>query len=139
MGIAILLTTEFGVLDAASRISMDTVKVNWLRNSARWTESRLYYLFLWGTILLGTAILLAYRNEQFSSFKLFKLTAALNGAVMFLYCGTLIMLNRFTLPRTIRMNGLRLAVMVIAVAFYGTFAAWAGWSELSAWWPASGG
>ena len=42
MGIAILLTTEFGVLDSASRISSDIVKVNWLRDNPRWTESKLF-------------------------------------------------------------------------------------------------
>ncbi|NIP85766.1 MAG: hypothetical protein GTO03_09475, partial [Planctomycetales bacterium] len=56
-GVAILLTTEIGVLDGISRISADIVKVNWLLSNSRWTESRLYFVFLWGVILLGIVIL----------------------------------------------------------------------------------
>jgi hypothetical protein len=125
MGIAILFTTEIGVLDATSRISMDIVKVNWLRDSRRWTESRLYYVFLWSTILVGAGILWI-GEKRISSFGLFKATAALNGAVMFLYCLTLIFLNMRTLPPPIRMRPWRLVIMVLAVLFFGGFAAWAG-------------
>ena len=53
MGVAILFTTEFGVLDAASRISTDIVKVAWLRDNPRWSEGRLYFAFLWGEIAAG--------------------------------------------------------------------------------------
>src|SRR6185295_2788811 len=59
MGFAILFTTEFGVLDAASRISTDLVKLTWLRDNLRWSEGRLYYWFLWGEIFLGSSILVA--------------------------------------------------------------------------------
>jgi hypothetical protein len=129
MGIAILLTTEFGVLDAASRISMDIVKVNWLAGNERWSESRLYYLFLWGTILLGSAILLI-GTERLDSFFLFKLTAALNGGVMFLYSITLLLLNGRILPPALRMSRFRLAVMIWAVGFFGFFTMLAGASTL---------
>lgn len=129
MGIAILLTTEFGVLDGASRVSTDIVKVNWLRDNAVWTESKIYYLFLWGTILVGSGILLL-GIEKVSAFALFKLTAAINGGVMFLYSGTLIWLNRRALPEPLRMRWPRLAIMVWAVLFFGFFAAWAVWSVL---------
>ena len=97
MGMAFLLTTEFGVLDASTRVSTDIVKVNWLRNNSVWTESRLYYTFLWGIIGIGTAILL-YGMEEICAFALFKFAAAMNGGVMFLYCITLLVLNRFKLP-----------------------------------------
>ena len=43
MGIAILLTTELGLLDACARISTDIVKTNWLREHAKWTRNRLYF------------------------------------------------------------------------------------------------
>lgn len=129
MGVAILLTTEFGVLDATSRISSDVVKVNWLEDNQRFTESRLYYLFLWGTILLGVTILVL-GDQRASAFLLFKLTAALNGAVMFLYCGLLLYMNRARLPETIRMNLWRCAIMVWAVFFFGLFAAWAVYAQL---------
>src|SRR5205823_4781303 len=59
MGIAILFTTEFGVLDAASRISTDLIKLTWLRDNPRWSEGRLYFWLLWSEILLGSSILVA--------------------------------------------------------------------------------
>lgn len=133
MGVAILLTTEFGVLDAASRISTDLVKVNWLRENPFWTESRLYYLFLWGTIGLGAAIILIGTEQVEGSFVLFKLTSALNGAVMFLYCGLLLYLNNRCLPAGIRMSPLRQLAMGWAVLFFGFFTVWAGWSVVTAW------
>ena len=58
MGIAILLTTELGLLEACARISTDIIKVNWLRRNERWTDSRIYCLLLWGQIGLGCAIML---------------------------------------------------------------------------------
>lgn len=130
MGVAILLTTEFGVLDATSRISTDIVKVNWLQTSERFSESRLYYLFLWGTILLGITILVL-GDQKAGAFVLFKLTAALNGAVMFLYCGLLLYMNRQKLPEAIRTNVWRCAIMVWAVFFFGLFAGWALYDKLS--------
>ncbi len=131
MGIALLLTTEFGVLDAASRVSTDIVKVNWLRESDRWTESRVYYCFLWATILIGCTILWI-GEKRFSAFALFKFSAAMNGLVMFLYCITLVCLNRWKLPPAIRMRWPRLLIMLWAILFFGFFAVWAVWSEASA-------
>ena len=125
MGVAILFTTEFGVLDVASRISTDIVKVNWLGESKFWSEGRLYYAFLWGSILLGAGILLAGIKQVEGGFFLFKLTAALNGAVMFIYCSLLAYLNYFKLPAAVRMSKFRLAIMLWGVLFFGFFAVWA--------------
>jgi hypothetical protein len=126
MGIFILFTTEFGVLDAATRISTDVVKVNWLRDHPGWSESRLYYIFLWGTILLGTAILLI-GTEMFTAFVLFKFTAAMNGGVMFIYAALLLYINRWKLPGAIRMSWPRALILTWAVLFFGFFALWTAW------------
>jgi hypothetical protein len=132
MGVAILLTTEFGVLDAASRISCDIVKVAWLRENDAWTASRLYYYFLWGMILLATGILLLEQvGINVGALALFKLTSAMNGGVMFLYCGALLYMNTRRLPRGVRMNPLRQIILVWAVLFFGSFAAWAAWNALA--------
>jgi hypothetical protein len=131
MGVAILLTTEFGVLDGTSRISTDIVKVNWLEDNPRWTESRLYYVFLWVTILVGAAIL-AFGTDRIASFFLFKLTASLNGGVMFLYSMTLLWLNYRLLPADIRIGGWRVAMLVWAVLFFGFFTVLAVYSEIRA-------
>jgi hypothetical protein len=131
MGAAILLTTEIGVLDAASRISADIVKVNWFRDHPRVTESRLYYTFLWGTILIGSAILLlGMFGINVGAFALFTMSAALNGLVMFCYCGLLLYLNRSALPPIARIGLLRVAVMVWAVGFFGFFATWLLWEKI---------
>lgn len=136
MGIAILLTTEFGVLDVASRISSDIVKVAWLRGAAGWSESRLYYLFLWGTILLGSCILMAGQwGYDLGAFGLFKLTAAMNGGVMFLYSGILLYMNRTRLPVGVRIGGWRMAIMVWAVLFFGLFCVWAACDVIGQWMP----
>jgi hypothetical protein len=132
MGVAILFTTEFGVLDAASRISCDVLKVTWLRESRFWSESRLYYVFLWGMILLASCILLLEKvGINVGAFALFKLTSAMNGGVMFLYCAALLILNTRRLPPGVRMNRWRQAVLAWAVLFFGFFAAWAVWSVAS--------
>ncbi len=121
MGVAILLTTEFGVLDASSRVSTDVVKVNWLRDNERWSESKLYYIFLWTTILVGIAILLI-GEERAQALTLFKFTSAMNGGVMFIYSCTLLYLNRFKLPAAIRMKPWRTMIMIWSVFFFGYFA-----------------
>ena len=131
MGAVILLTTEFGVLDASSRISADLVKTNWLPGSERWTQSRLYYVFLWGTILLGSVLLLGVRDLK--ALTLFKLTAAMNGGVMFFYSITLLWMNRFRLRGAIRMSRWRMAIMIWSIVFFGFFAGWAVWSKVSPW------
>jgi hypothetical protein len=123
MGIAILMTTELGVLDATARISTDIVKVNYLRDSEYWSSSRLYFWFLWGEILLGSAILLAgawvpqFTKPQF----LLVTTAAMNGWVMFLYSLVLLYMNNKILPRKLTMSPLRFLAMVWACAFFGYF------------------
>ena len=131
MGIIILLTTEFGVLDAVSRISTDLVKVTWLRDHAAWSESRLYYVFLWGTVFLGSGILLLQNaGLDVSAFQLFKLTAALNGAVMFIYSILLAYVNRYRLPPYIRLGGWRLLIMIWAICFFGFFTIRVGYTQL---------
>jgi hypothetical protein len=123
MGVAILLTTELGVLDATARISADILKVNYLRENEHWSLSRLYYFFLWGEILLGSAILLyGSINPHFSQpLFLIKTSAAMNGGVMFLYSMILLYMNSKILSRSISTSPLRFVTMVWAAAFFGYF------------------
>ncbi|QDU53471.1 Nramp family divalent metal transporter [Gimesia panareensis] len=123
MGTAILLTTELGVLDATARISADILKVNYLRENEHWSLSKLYYVFLWGEILLGSAILLyGSINPQFSQpLFLIKTSAAMNGGVMFLYSMILLYMNSKILSRSISTSPLRFVAMVWAAAFFGYF------------------
>lgn len=124
MGVAILFTTELCVLDATSRISADLIKVNWLRDNEAWSESRIYSTALWLMIIGGSALLL-WQGKDVSGFQLVKASAALNGVVMFLYCGALLMLNRRRLPAAIRMTRPRQLIMIGTTLFFGFFAVWA--------------
>ena len=123
MGIAILLTTELGLLDACARISTDIIKVNWLRDSEVWTDSRLYFLLLWGQILLGCAILLAglVVPGLAQPLVLLVLSAALNGGVMLIYSLLLLWMNSRVLGGTLRTPVVRFLAMVWASAFFGYF------------------
>jgi len=120
MGVAILLTTELGVLDAVSRISTDIVKVNYLQNSEYWTQSRLYFVFLWGEIALGTLILLFVPNAESPLF-LLKTSAAMNGGVMMIYSILLLYMNNTILSRSLAMRPLRFVALIWACAFFGYF------------------
>ena len=123
MGIAILLTTELGLLDACARISTDIIKVNWLRDSEVWTDSRLYFLLLWGQILLGCAILLAGLVVPGLSqpLVLLVLSASLNGGVMLIYSLLLLWMNSRVLGGSLRTPVVRFLAMVWASAFFGYF------------------
>lgn len=117
-GAAILLTTELGVLDCVARISADLVRVNFLRDSQRWTVGRLYFVFLWCEIALGSGILLLGIKEPQA---LIQTSAALNGGVMFLYSLLLLYMNSKILPRSLAITPWRFVAMVWACAFFGYF------------------
>lgn len=130
-GMALLLTTELGVLDASSRISADIVKVNYLRDNDHWSVSRLYFFFLWGEILLGSAILLVVTKEPLLQLRT---AAALNGTVMFLYSLLLLYLNSKILPRSLSITPARFVMIVWSCAFFGYFTWQAGQSWLGLIW-----
>jgi hypothetical protein len=135
MGVALLLTTELGVLDATVRISTDILKVNFLRENARWSQSRLYFFLLWGEILAGTAILLA--GEFYPGFRqplfLLKTSAAMNGGVMFIYTVILLYLNAKILPRSIAIGAGRFVAMIWGAGFFGYFTLLALKEEVIPW------
>ncbi len=119
MGIAILLTTELGVLDAVSRISADIVKVNYLSKSETWSLSRLYYVFLWTEIALGVGILCIPGLDR--PMVLVITAAALNGFVMFCYSALLLYLNSKILSRSISIGPVRFVALIWSCAFFGYF------------------
>ncbi len=117
-GVALLLTTELGVLDCVARISSDIIAVNFVRQDSPWTVGRLYFLFLWAEIALGIAILLAGTKEPTV---LIQTAAALNGGVMFLYSLLLLYMNAKILPRSLAISPIRFLALVWACAFFGYF------------------
>lgn len=129
MGIAILFTTELAVLDATSRVSTDIIKTNWLRDSTKWSESRIYFTWLWCEIALGISILVVNRAQVANdTLNNFRIVAALNGGIMCIYSGTLLWLNCRFLPAPLRMSWPRRAIMLWSVLFFGFFGVWASWN-----------
>jgi hypothetical protein len=116
-----LVLVAMGVLDYISRIVADILKTLYLPRSQRWTESRIYFAVVWGTVVAGSIILLSGFNQPLL---LLVIAACLNGAVMFVYSLLLIQLNRRALPAAIRVRGFRLGMLVFATLFYGIFAGW---------------
>lgn len=140
MGIALLFTTELGVLDAAARISADIIKINVLRENPQWTLARLYFVILWIEIILSIAILAAGALVPgFSSEPLnfLKISAAMNGMVMCIYGMLLLYLNLKIMPRSLAITPLRFVAMVWACAFFGYFSLQAiqleVWPMLKSW------
>lgn len=118
MGIAILLTTELGLMDACARISTDIIKTNWLRERAEWTRNRLYFLLLWAQIFFGILIMLSDYNKPV---QLLVLSAALNAGVMLLYSVLLLWQNNRVLKGALAMHPVRFVALVWACAFFGYF------------------
>ncbi|MBM6402695.1 Nramp family divalent metal transporter [Phycicoccus sp. CSK15P-2] len=118
IGTVVLFSTNLAVLDMVGRITADILKTGPLRNSTRWSESKLYFAVVWLEIAFGSVILLSGITQPVL---LLVIASSLNGIVMFVYSALLIQLNRFTLPREIGLKGGRLVVLGWAVLFYGGF------------------
>ena len=116
-----MVLVALGVIDYIARIVADVIKTVYARDSQRWTESRMYFLVVWSTIAAGSIILLSGLNQPLI---LLVIAACLNGMVMFVYSILLIQLNRRGLPPALRVRGLRLGMLIFAVAFYGFFSGW---------------
>jgi hypothetical protein len=116
-----LVLVALGVVDYVSRLCADVLKTLHLRDNERWSESKIYTAIVWTMCLLGIAVLASGFDQPLV---LLVLSACLNGIVMFIYSILLIKLNRGGLPPAIRVSGLRLGMLALAVAFYGFFAGW---------------
>ena len=117
-GMVVLLSTNLGVLDHMGRITADVLKVDFLRDNDRWTESRIYFVVIWAEIAFGAFALLVIQSQPLV---LLVISSSINGGVMFIYSILLIWLNRGKLPATIRLRSYRLAVMGWSVLFFGYF------------------
>jgi len=112
-----LFGAALGIVDYVSRLVADVLKVGFLPNAS---ESRMYLTVAWGLIAFGILMLLVGFDQPLT---LLVLSASLSAAVMFVYSGLLVRLNRRYLPAPIRIGGLRLVVLVCAFAFFGVFSA----------------
>ena len=118
IGSVVLFSTNLAVLDMVGRITADVLKTGALKDNAKWSESRLYFVTVWLEIAFGSVILLSGVTQPIV---LLVIASSLNGLVMFVYSCLLIQLNRGTLPREIGLKGGRLVALGWAVLFYGGF------------------
>jgi hypothetical protein len=116
IGAASLFAGSLGILDYVARVSADVIKTLYARESQRFTESRVYFLFVWGEIALGTIVLLSGFDQPLA---LLIVASSLNGVVMFFYSMLLIRLNRKGLPVPIRVSGVRLYLLYVISAVFG--------------------
>ncbi|KAB2343749.1 Nramp family divalent metal transporter [Actinomadura rudentiformis] len=114
-----LWAAAMGLLDVIGRVASDFLRRNYLMSSTRWTEARLYLAVVWTEIVLGSIILLSGFDQPIG---LLVVSTCAASVVTLLYSILLIRLNTKDLPRAIRIRGVRLATMVIAICFYGFFA-----------------
>ncbi len=109
-----------------ARLTADVLRTGALRDSERWSESKLYFITVWGMIVVGSVILLSGVDQPLV---LLVIAAALNGVVMFIYSCLLLKLNRGVLPREIGLTGVRFVAIIWAVLFYGVFSAILLWDQ----------
>jgi hypothetical protein len=111
-----LFSTNLGIIDYTCRLIADQFKINALKDSRFWTESRIYVAFVWLMIVVGSLILVSGIDQPFV---LLVIASSIAGVQMFIYSGLLMMLNRMALPRELRIGGIRLAVLGISFLFFG--------------------
>ena len=113
-GFVMLLSTNIGIMDWVSRLTADSLKVNFLKESAFWSESKIYVAVVWimaigGTILIWTGI---------EPIVLLVLSAAGGFYVMAAYSTLLNFLNRRHLPEYAKLKGWRSPIAVLVALFY---------------------
>jgi hypothetical protein len=117
-GFAMLFSTSIGTIDYVSRLTGDSLKVTFLKESEFWSEIKLYALVVWVMAIGGLALL----TTGITPIILLVLSATGNGFVMAFYSVLLIVLNRRALPEFAKLKGWRVPVMVFCAAFYILFA-----------------
>jgi hypothetical protein len=116
-GFAVLFSTNIGVVDWVSRLTADSLKVTFLKESQFWSESKIYVTVVWILCLAGMAIIWT----GIEPLVLLIIAATGGGFMMFFYSGLLIRLNRRFLPEQIKLRSWRLVGMVAAFLLYAVF------------------
>ncbi|MBW0106535.1 Nramp family divalent metal transporter [Pseudonocardia sp. KRD-291] len=116
-GFLMLLSTNIGVIDYVSRLTGDSLKVTFLKDSAFWSESKIYITVVWVMIVVGSGIIWTGLEPVV----LLVISSAGGGFVMAFYSVLLILLNRRCLPEFARLKGWRLPVMIVVALFYVAF------------------
>jgi len=114
VGALMLFTTQLGVLESAARISSENYLLVRHKLSDPVPSSRIFYIFLWLEIALGTLYLLFRDTEPRA---LLTLGAVLNSAAMMVAFPLLLVLNK-QLPESIRPGLTRRTVLILAFIFF---------------------
>jgi uncharacterized protein YhhL (DUF1145 family) len=118
IGATSLFAAALGIVDYTCRLVADVLRVSYLRDNDRWTESRIYFAAVWVSVVWSAIILLAIQSQPLI---LLIISASIGGFMMFIYSGLLILINRRSLPPAVRISGFRTATMVWSVLLFGIF------------------
>jgi hypothetical protein len=109
-----LFAAALGIVDYTSRLAADVIKTNYAHKA---NESKVYAGLVWGLVLIGIIVLLAGFDQPIL---LLVISAVTGGFMMFIYSGLLILINRKSLPKPIKITGVRLGVLIWAILLFGT-------------------
>jgi len=115
-GFVILFSTTVGNFDYVSRITADQMKVNALRDSTFWSESKIYAATVWLLVASSIVIILTVSSQPLP---LLVISSVLSAMVMFIYSALFIKLNRGVLPEAIKMRGVRFVAMIWSTLLFG--------------------
>ena len=110
IGAVSLFAAALGIVDYVSRLVADVVRVGYAGDSARWTESRIYFAVVWTMVIFGTAILAVGFDQPLV---LVTISTVLGGVIMFIYSILLVITNRRYLPDELKLRGYRLGMIVV--------------------------
>src|ERR687894_1787732 len=113
-GFVMLLSTNIGIMDYVARITGDSLKVTFLRESEFWSESKIYVTAVWILAISGSIIIWT-GNEP-----IIFLSISANGGffVMAPFRPLLNCPNRRHLPEYAKLKGWRSPVIVFVALFY---------------------
>ncbi len=127
-GFVVLFSTNIGVIDYISRLTADSLKVTFLKESTFWSESKIYVAVAWFIIVAGSIIMLTISSQPLV---LLIIASAGGGVVMFFYAGMLILLNRRALPEPIKLKSWRFVIMWLVFIFFGALSGYMLYSFLA--------
>ena len=127
-GFVVLFSTNIGVIDYVSRLTADSLKVTFLRESTFWSESKIYVTVAWLIIVAGSIVMLTVSSQPLV---LLIIASAGGGVVMFFYSGMLIWLNRRALPEPIKLKSWRFVIMWLIFIFFGALSGFMLYSFLA--------
>jgi hypothetical protein len=117
IGATSLFAAALGIVDYTCRLVADVLKVSYLRDNDTWSESRIYFTLVWLLVVWSAIILLTIQSQPLI---LLIISASIGGFMMFVYSGLLILINRRSLPPSVRITGFRTGTMVWSVLLFGT-------------------